>query len=118
MTVQPVNGDAKARQILLRASEVVKHYSIRGAGAVHAVNGVSLEVRAGETLGVVGESGCGKSTLGRCLVRLTDVTSGRIEFDGQDITALGARRLRPVRAGLQLIFQDPYASLNPRRRAG
>jgi oligopeptide/dipeptide ABC transporter ATP-binding protein len=113
-----VNGDAKARQVLLRASEVVKHYSIRGAGAVHAVNGVSLEVRAGETLGVVGESGCGKSTLGRCLVRLTDVTSGRIEFDGQDITALGARRLRPVRAGLQLIFQDPYASLNPRRRAG
>ena len=104
--------------VLLRASEVVKRYPAGRAGAVHAVNGVSLDVRAGETLGVVGESGCGKSTLGRCLVRLTDVTSGRVEFDGQDITALGPRRLRPVRAGLQLIFQDPYASLNPRRRAG
>jgi oligopeptide/dipeptide ABC transporter ATP-binding protein len=104
--------------VLLRASEVVKRYPAGRAGAVHAVNGVSLDVRAGETLGVVGESGCGKSTLGRCLVRLTDLTGGRVEFDGQDITALGPRRLRPVRAGLQLIFQDPYASLNPRRRAG
>jgi peptide/nickel transport system ATP-binding protein len=104
--------------VLLRASEVVKRYPAGRAGAVHAVNGVSLEVRAGETLGVVGESGCGKSTLGRCLVRLTELTSGGVEFDGRDITSLGARRLRPVRAGLQLIFQDPYASLNPRRRAG
>ncbi|MEU6999144.1 dipeptide ABC transporter ATP-binding protein [Nonomuraea sp. NPDC046570] len=98
---------------LLKATDVVKHFK-----AVQAVNGVSLEVRAGETLGVVGESGCGKSTLGRCLVRLTDLTSGTVEFDGQDITTLSRRRLRPIRKGVQLVFQDPYASLNPRRTAG
>ncbi|MFF3665053.1 ABC transporter ATP-binding protein [Microtetraspora malaysiensis] len=102
---------------LLKATDVVKHFRA-GRGRVHAVNGVSLEVRAGETLGVVGESGCGKSTLGRCLVRLTDLTSGTVEFQGQDITTLSRRALRPLRPAMQLVFQDPYASLNPRRTAG
>jgi oligopeptide/dipeptide ABC transporter ATP-binding protein len=107
-------------EVLLRATDLVKHFPLRHAGGqvVRAVDGVSLEVTAGETLGLVGESGCGKSTLGRCLVRLMDLTSGAVEFDGHDITRLSRRRLRPVRRELQLVFQDPYASLNPRRRAG
>ncbi|MGW3108131.1 ABC transporter ATP-binding protein [Streptomyces sp. NPDC001100] len=111
-------------EALLRASDVTKHYPLRADGfsrhrkVLRAVDGVSLEVRAGETLGIVGESGCGKSTLGRCLVRLTELTGGRVEFDGQDISTLSTRRLRPVRPGMQLVFQDPQASLNPRRRAG
>ncbi|WLW57325.1 ABC transporter ATP-binding protein [Streptomyces sp. YU58] len=118
--------DAAARRqppadgtVLLKATDVTKHYPLsRPRRVLHAVDGVSLEVRTGETLGVVGESGCGKSTLGRCLVRLTDLTGGRVEFDGQDISTLSNRRLRPVRPGMQLVFQDPQASLNPRRRAG
>ncbi|MFG1708102.1 ABC transporter ATP-binding protein [Nonomuraea sp. M3C6] len=109
-------------EVLLRATDVVKHFPLRHGGrggpVVHAVDGVSLEVTAGQTLGLVGESGCGKSTLGRCLVRLTDLTAGKVEFDGNDITRLSRRRLRPVRREIQLVFQDPYASLNPRRRAG
>ncbi len=113
-------------EVLMRATDVVKHFPVRGAllqrrserPVVHAVDGVSLEIRKGETLGVVGESGCGKSTLGRCLVRLTDLTAGSVEFSGQDITSLSRRRLRPVRRHVQLVFQDPYASLNPRRRIG
>ncbi|MFF7132489.1 ABC transporter ATP-binding protein [Streptomyces sp. NPDC008196] len=106
-------------EVLLRATDVTKHYPVRGRRQVlRAVDGVSLEVRGGETLGVVGESGCGKSTLGRCLVRLTELTGGRVEFDGRDISTLSRRRLRPVRPGMQLVFQDPHASLNPRRRAG
>jgi oligopeptide/dipeptide ABC transporter ATP-binding protein len=110
--------------LVLRAKDVVKHFPVAGGmlgrsgKVVHAVDGVTLDVREGETLGVVGESGCGKSTLGRCLVRLSDVTSGSVEFDGHDITSLSRRQLRPIRRGLQLVFQDPYASLNPRRRAG
>ena len=113
-------------EVLLRATDVVKHFpasnALRLPGAarpvVHAVDGVSLEVRAGETLGVVGESGCGKSTLGRCLTRLTDLTSGTVEIDGRDVSTLGRRALRPVRRDVQMVFQDPYASLNPRRRVG
>jgi oligopeptide/dipeptide ABC transporter ATP-binding protein len=104
---------------LLRAEGVVKKFPQRHGGRkamVTAVDGVSFEVRAGETLGIVGESGCGKSTLGRCLVRLTDLSDGRVIFRDQDITSLSRRRLRPIRSQLQLIFQDPYASLNPRRR--
>ena len=106
---------------ILRVDSVVKQFPQRSGGrraVVSAVDGVSFEVRAGETLGIVGESGCGKSTLGRCLVRLTDLTDGRVIFQGQDITNLSRRRLRPIRHQLQLIFQDPYASLNPRRRVG
>jgi len=112
-------------ETLLEAIDLVKHFPIRattfarGAGeAVHAVDGVSLEVRTGETLGIVGESGCGKSTLGRLLVRLHEPTSGTIRFAGADITTLTRRELRPVRRQMQMIFQDPYASLNPRRRVG
>ena len=110
-------------EVLLSARDVVKHFPLRGGigrrpAVVQAVRGVSVDVRRGETLGIVGESGCGKSTLGRCLVRLTDLTAGTVQVDGTDITTLSRRRLRPLRAQMQLIFQDPYASLNPRRRVG
>ena len=125
MTTQDIAADdGSGGTVLLRASDVTKHYPLRADGlsrrrrVLRAVDGVSLEVRSGETLGIVGESGCGKSTLGRCLVRLTELTGGRVEFDGQDISTLSVRRLRPVRPGMQLVFQDPHASLNPRRRAG
>jgi peptide/nickel transport system ATP-binding protein/oligopeptide transport system ATP-binding protein len=111
--------------VLLRAENVVKHFPIRqGAvlrrqiGAVRAVDGVSLAVRRGETLGLVGETGCGKSTLARCVTRLHPLTSGRVEFDGQDISGLSRHALQPVRREIQMIFQDPYGALNPRRRVG
>jgi peptide/nickel transport system ATP-binding protein len=119
---RPAPVAAPDTKVLLRGTDVVKYFPLRRGGrggrVVHAVDGVSLAVRTGETLGVVGESGCGKSTLGRCLVRLLEPTSGTVEFDGRDITRLSRRRLRPVRRDVQFVFQDPYASLNPRRRAG
>jgi oligopeptide/dipeptide ABC transporter ATP-binding protein len=110
--------------VLLRVENLVKYFPIKGGGMfqekeyVHAVDGVSLSVPRGQTFGVVGETGCGKSTLARCIARLHDVTSGRIVFDGQDITQLSQRRMRPLRREIQMIFQDPIGSLNPRRRVG
>ena len=116
------NGDG---ELLLRAEHVTKYFPIRSGvllqrevARVHAVDDVSLELRAGETLGLVGESGCGKSTLARCLARLYPLTSGSVVFEGQDISTLSRRELRPVRRELQMVFQDPYASLNPRKRVG
>ena len=117
---------ASSDGVLLRATDVVKHFAVgarrflpgQGGQSVQALDGVSLEVRRGETLGLVGETGCGKSTLARCLMRLYELTSGRVEFDGRDITELSRRQLRPYRQRMQLIFQDPFGSLNPRRRVG
>jgi oligopeptide/dipeptide ABC transporter ATP-binding protein len=109
-------------EVLIRAEHVKKYFPIRKGilqrevARVHAVDDVTVEVRAGETLGLVGESGCGKSTLARCLARLYDLTGGSVTFEGRDISRLKRRQLRPVRRELQMIFQDPYASLNPRKR--
>jgi oligopeptide/dipeptide ABC transporter ATP-binding protein len=114
---------------LLEVSDLVKHFPIRGnplsalwpgasARVVHAVDGVSFAIEPGETLGLVGESGCGKTTTGRLVLRAIDPTSGRIVFEGQDITALPTSRLLPFRRKVQIVFQDPYTSLNPRMTVG
>jgi len=122
-----------AEQVLTRASgeslvevrDLVKHFPItrgvlfqRKVGAVQAVDGVSFDVKRGETLGIVGETGCGKSTTARLLTRLLEPTSGEVRFDGQEITKLKGARLKAVRREVQMIFQDPYSSLNPRKTVG
>lgn len=107
---------------LLEVQDLRKHFVIESAGfrkpakVLRAVDGVSLHVNAGETLGLVGESGCGKSTTGRCLVRLLDATSGSVRFEGRDLTTLHANELRSMRRHMQFIFQDPFSSMNPRMR--
>ena len=110
--------------MLVEARDLVKHFPVRGGifqrqlATVNAVGGVDLQIRRGETVGLVGESGCGKTTLGRMLVRLLEPTSGMILFDGQDITHLNGRKLKPFRRRAQIIFQDPYSSLDPRTQVG
>jgi oligopeptide transport system ATP-binding protein len=109
---------------LLEVRNLVKHFPIRGglfgrsADKVHAVDGVSFSIDAGETLGVVGESGCGKSTTGRCILRLIEPTAGAVRFEGRDVIALDKPGLRALARDMQIIFQDPYASLNPRMTVG
>jgi oligopeptide transport system ATP-binding protein len=109
---------------LLQVKNLVKHFPIRSGmlqrvrDHVHAVDGVSFELEAGETLGVVGESGCGKSTTGRCILRLIEPSSGEVWFEGRNVTAMDKPSLRAVARDMQIIFQDPYASLNPRMTVG
>ncbi|MFJ8793874.1 ABC transporter ATP-binding protein [Streptomyces sp. NPDC102462] len=111
-------------EVLLKVTGLQKHFPIkkgllqRQVGSVRAVDGLDFEVRSGETLGVVGESGCGKSTMGRLITRLLEPTAGKVEFEGKDITHLGVGGMRPLRRDVQMIFQDPYSSLNPRHTIG
>ncbi|HJZ00802.1 MAG TPA: ATP-binding cassette domain-containing protein, partial [Streptosporangiaceae bacterium] len=110
---------------LLQVTDLVRHFPVtrgvvfrRKVGAVQAVDGINLSVARGQTLGLVGESGCGKTTTGRLLVRLDEPTSGQIVIDGHDVTHLRQGQMRPLRREIQMIFQDPYSSLNPRHTVG
>jgi len=122
----PVDDGPENREThLVRVEHLVKHFVVRSRGprqsrhaVVHAVDDVSFHLSRGETLGLVGESGSGKSTVARCVARLYDLTSGRVIFDGHDISGLDRKQLRPYRPRMQIVFQDPYSSLNPRRRVG
>ncbi len=121
VAAQREEAGPRAGQELVRVTDLVKHFPVtlglvvrRQVGAVHAVDGVSFTIRKGETLGLVGETGSGKSTTARLLLRLLEPTSGRVELEGQDITAASGNQLRKARQEMQMIFQDPYASLDPR----
>jgi oligopeptide/dipeptide ABC transporter ATP-binding protein len=123
--VSAVPGDPAGDDVLVRVENMVKYFPVRSSGLirrtvaqVQAVDDVSLTIPRGRTLGLVGETGSGKSTLARCIAGLIPVTSGRVTFNGRDITNLSRRAMRPVRREIQMIFQDPYSSLNPRRRVG
>jgi oligopeptide/dipeptide ABC transporter ATP-binding protein len=116
---------AAAGDVLVQVDNLVKYFPVRGAGLisrtvghVQAVDGVSLTLRRGQTLGLVGETGSGKSTLARCIAGLIPITSGQVVFDGREISSLSRRAMRPFRREIQMIFQDPYGALNPRRRVG
>ena len=117
---EDLHARTPAGQEILRVQGLVKHFQVRGGffgrdrGAVQAVDDISFDIKAGETVGLVGESGCGKSTAGRTIVRLLDPTDGRILFKDRDLSKLSRRQLRDVRREIQIVFQDPYASLNPR----
>jgi oligopeptide transport system ATP-binding protein len=117
-------GAATGGDALLEVRDLVKHFTVGGglfggrAGSVRAVDGVSFALRQGETLGLVGESGCGKTTTGRCILQLERPTSGQVIFEGRDLGTLSDTELRPMRRRMQVIFQDPYASLNPRMTVG
>src|SRR5512138_3270490 len=120
-----INQQVKSPDILVRVENLVKHFPItRGiviqkqVGAVHAVDGLNFEIKRGETFGLVGESGCGKSTTGRTVLQLYRPTSGEVHFEGVDLTKTKGEELRAMRRKMQMIFQDPYASLNPRMSVG
>ena len=123
-THEPAAPDAEQNSDLIIVEDLIKHFPIRGGllrrqvGAVQAVDGLNFAVRRGETFSIVGESGCGKSTTARLLTRLLEPTAGKITFEGRDISHLKDAQLRPLRRDMQMIFQDPYSSLNPRHTVG
>lgn len=118
-TQTPLTMSANNLRELVNVRHLVKHFPVEGSDdVVRAVDDVSFEILRGETLGLVGESGCGKSTVGRCLLRLIEPSAGEISFEGRDVLSLGKSDLRELRREMQIVFQDPYASLNPRMKVG